>query len=306
MEKMISREAALALLRQYNQEPFHIQHALTVEAVMRWFANDLGYGKEADFWAMCGLLHDIDFEKWPEQHCVKAPELLRPAGVGEEMIHAICSHGHKICTDVVPEKEMEKVLFACDELTGLIGAAALMRPSKSTTDMELSSVKKKFKDKKFAAGCSREVIKDGAELLGWELDELLTRTLDAMKSLPEELRTVMKPCTKYTDNTGNSMEAAAVTATQEWLFLLSEWEYYGARTMANEGEQSFQQQYAYYAAGGSPAKMRHNRTTATARDWCRSPAAGWAGFCHVNKDGTAYYEAPNADLGIAPAFVLGA
>ena len=128
MEKMISREAALALLRQYNQEPFHIQHALTVEAVMRWFANDLGYGEEADFWAMCGLLHDIDFEKWPEQHCVKAPELLRPAGVGEEMIHAICSHGHKICTDVAPEKEMEKVLFACDELTGLIGAAALMRP----------------------------------------------------------------------------------------------------------------------------------------------------------------------------------
>ena len=124
--------------------------------------------------------------------------------------------------------------------------------------------------------------------------------------LPEELRAVMKPCTKYTDNTGNSMEAAAVTATQEWLFLLSEWEYYGARTMANEGEQSFQQQYAYYASGGSPAKMRHNRTTATARDWCRSPAAGWAGFCHVNKDGTAYYEAPNADLGIAPAFVLGA
>ena len=175
MEKMISREAALALLRQYNQEPFHIRHALTVEAVMRWFANDLGYGKEADFWAMCGLLHDIDFEKWPEQHCVKAPELLRPAGVGEEMIHAICSHGHKICTDVVPEKEMEKVLFACDELTGLIGAAALMRPSKSTTDMELSSVKKKFKDKKFAAGCSREVIKDGAELLGWPRYKIRTK-----------------------------------------------------------------------------------------------------------------------------------
>ena len=181
MEKMISREAALALLRQYNQEPFHIQHALTVEAVMRWFANDLGYGEEADFLAMCGLLHDIDFEKWPEQHCVKAPELLRPAGVGEEMIHAICSHGHKICTDVAPEKEMEKVLFACDELTGLIGAAALMRPSKSTTDMELSSVKKKFKDKKFAAGCSREVIKDGAELLGWELDTLIQKTLTAMQ-----------------------------------------------------------------------------------------------------------------------------
>lgn len=163
MEKTITRDEALALLRQYNKEPFHLQHALTVEAVMRWFANDLGYGEEADFWAMCGLLHDIDFEMWPEQHCLKAPELLRPAGVGEQMIHAICSHGHKICTDVSPEKEMEKVLFACDELTGLIGAAALMRPSKSTADMELSSVKKKFKDKKFAAGCSREVIRDGAD-----------------------------------------------------------------------------------------------------------------------------------------------
>ena len=182
MEKMISRKAALALLRQYNQEPFHIRHALTVEAVMCWFANDLGYGKEADFWAMCGLLHDIDFEKWPEQHCIKAPELLRPAGVGEEMIHAICSHGHKICTDVAPEKEMEKVLFACDELTGLIGAAALMRPSKSTTDMELSSVKKKFKDKKFAAGCSRDVIRRGAEMLDMELSELIGKTIDAMRA----------------------------------------------------------------------------------------------------------------------------
>lgn len=187
MEKMISREAALALLRQYNQEPFHIRHALTVEAVMRWFANDLGYGKEADFWAMCGLLHDIDFEKWPEQHCVKAPELLRPAGVGEEMIHAICSHGHKICTDVVPEKEMEKVLFACDELTGLIGAAALMRPSKSTTDMALSSVKKKFKDKKFAAGCSRDVITQGAERLGWTLEGLMEKTILAMRSCEDSV-----------------------------------------------------------------------------------------------------------------------
>ena len=145
------------------------------------------------------------------------------------------------------------------------------------------------------------------EILGSDsADVLAPKEGTLLALLPEELRAVMKPCTKYTDNTGNSMEAAAVTATQEWLFLLSEWEYYGARTMANEGEQSFQQQYAYYAAGGSPAKMRHNRTTATARDWCRSPAAGWAGFCHVNKDGTAYYEAPNADLGIAPAFVLGA
>ena len=192
MEKMISREAALVLLRQYNKEPFHLQHALTVEAVMRWFANDLGYGVDADFWAMCGLLHDIDFEMYPEQHCLKAPELLRPAGVGEAMIHAICSHGHKICTDVAPEHEMEKVLFACDELTGLIGAAALMRPSKSCTDMELSSVKKKFKDKKFAAGCSREVIERGAEQLGWELDELLAKTLQAMAAAEDEIQDEME------------------------------------------------------------------------------------------------------------------
>lgn len=185
----------MVLLRQYNKEPFHLQHALTVEAVMRWFANDLGYGVDADFWAMCGLLHDIDFEMYPEQHCLKAPELLRPAGVGEAMIHAICSHGHKICTDVAPEHEMEKVLFACDELTGLIGAAALMRPSKSCTDMELSSVKKKFKDKKFAAGCSREVIKDGAALLGWELDTLIQKTLTAMQQSEAEVRKELEELT---------------------------------------------------------------------------------------------------------------
>lgn len=195
MEKIISREAALALLRQYNKEPFHLQHALTVEAVMRWFANDLGYGVDADFWAMCGLLHDIDFEMYPEQHCLKAPELLRPAGVGEAMIHVICSHGHKICTDVAPEHEMEKVLFACDELTGLIGAAALMRPSKSCTDMELSSVKKKFKDKKFAAGCSREVIKNGAALLGWELDTLIQKTLTAMQQSEAKVRKELEELT---------------------------------------------------------------------------------------------------------------
>ena len=185
MEKTIIRDEALALLRQYNKEPFHLQHALTVEAVMRWFANDLGYGEEADFWAMCGLLHDIDFEMWPEEHCKKAPELLREAGVGEDMIHAIVSHGYGLCVDVEPEKEMEKVLFACDELTGLIGAAALMRPSKSVQDMELKSLKKKFKDKHFAAGCDREVIKKGAEMLGWELDELLNETLEAMKTCEE-------------------------------------------------------------------------------------------------------------------------
>ena len=192
MEKTITRDEALALLRQYNKEPFHLQHALTVEAVMRWFANDLGYGEEADFWALCGLLHDIDFEMWPEQHCLKAPELLRPAGVGEQMIHAICSHGHKICTDVSPEKEMEKVLFACDELTGLIGAAALMRPSKSTVDMELSSVKKKFKDKKFAAGCSRDVIRRGADQLGWELDKLMEQTILAMRSCEDRVNKEME------------------------------------------------------------------------------------------------------------------
>ena len=184
----LTREQALALLREYNRESFHIQHALTVEGVMRWFANDLGYGADADFWAMVGLLHDIDFENWPQEHCAKAPELLRPAGVGEEMIHAICSHGYGICSDVEPEHPMEKVLFAADELTGLIGAAALMRPSKSVMDMEVSSIKKKFKDKKFAAGCSRDVIQQGAERLGWELPVLFEKTLAAMQSCEEAIR----------------------------------------------------------------------------------------------------------------------
>ena len=164
------------LLREYNKDHFHLQHALTVEAVMRWFANDLGYGAEADYWGMIGLLHDIDFELYPEQHCVKCVELLQKGGVPEDMIHAIVSHGYGICADVAPEREMEKVLFACDELTGLIWAAALMRPSKSTKDMELKSLKKKYKDKKFAAGCSRDVIARGAEQLGWELDTLLSKT----------------------------------------------------------------------------------------------------------------------------------
>ena len=176
-----SPEEAWALLCEYNQGEFHRKHGRVVGDVLRWYADELGYGEEADFWAMCGLLHDIDFENWPQEHYKKTPELLRPAGVGEAMIHAICSHGHKICTEVAPEHQMEKVLFACDELTGLIGAAALMRPSRSCTDMELSSVKKKFKDKKFAAGCSRDVIRDGAALLGWELDDLLQKTLTAMQ-----------------------------------------------------------------------------------------------------------------------------
>ena len=185
MRECISREAALAALRKYNKEPFHLQHAFTVEGVMRWYAQQLGHGDEADFWATVGLLHDIDFEQWPEQHCVKAPELLQEAGCGEDLIHAVCSHGYGICCDVEPTEEMEKVLFAADELTGLIGAAALMRPSKSVQDMELKSIKKKFKDRKFAAGCSRDVIITGAERLGWELAELLEKTLEAMRSCEE-------------------------------------------------------------------------------------------------------------------------
>ncbi|MDO5323753.1 MAG: hydrolase [Clostridia bacterium] len=181
MTSSITREQAYDLLTKYNHEPFHIQHALTVEGAMRWYANELGHSDEADFWAIVGLLHDVDFELYPEQHCVKAPELLREGGVSEEMIHAIVSHGYGLCVDVKPELEMEKVLFAADELTGLIGAAARMRPSKSVSDMELSSLKKKFKDKKFAAGCSRDVIRQGAEMLGWELDVLLERTIQAMR-----------------------------------------------------------------------------------------------------------------------------
>lgn len=191
MENKLSRDEALALLRKYNSEPFHIKHALTVEGVMRYFANELGYGGDADFWANVGLLHDIDFELYPDQHCQKAPELLRDGGAGEDMIHAICSHGYGICCDVKPEHEMEKVLFAADELTGIIDAAARMRPSKSVMDMELSSLKKKFKDKKFAAGCSRDVIKTGAEYLGWELDTLLEKTIAAVRSCEKEIEREM-------------------------------------------------------------------------------------------------------------------
>ena len=187
MKQTISREAALNALREYNKEPFHIQHALTVEGVMRWYANDLGYGEDADFWATVGLLHDIDYGMWPDEHCLKAPELLEKAGCNDEFIHAVCSHGYGICCDVEPVHEMEKVLFAADELTGLIGAAARMRPSKSCKDMELSSLKKKFKDKKFAAGCSRDVITTGAERLGWTLDQLLDKTLEAMRSCEDSV-----------------------------------------------------------------------------------------------------------------------
>lgn len=177
----MTREQAWDLLTQYNQEEFHLRHAVTVEHVMRWFARELGYGDEAEHWSVVGLLHDLDFERWPEEHCIKSQELMRQAGLDEELIHATASHGWGLACDVKPEHEMEKVLFACDELTGLIGAAALMRPSKSCTDMELKSLKKKFKDKKFAAGCSRDVIAQGAALLGWDLDKLLDMTLRAMQ-----------------------------------------------------------------------------------------------------------------------------
>lgn len=185
MYNTINHSEALALLKKYNKESFHIHHGLTVEGVMRWFADERGY--DADYWGVVGLLHDIDFEMYPDEHCIKAPELLREAGVGEDIIHAVCSHGYGLTVDVKPEHEMEKILFAVDELTGLIGAAALMRPSKSAADMELKSLKKKFKDKKFAAGCSREVIKQGADMLGMELDELLDKTLSAMKACEADI-----------------------------------------------------------------------------------------------------------------------
>lgn len=190
----IAREDALALLKKYNKDPFHMQHALTVEAVMRWYAKELGYGDAEEYWGIVGLLHDIDFELYPEEHCLKAPELLREGGVGEDIIHAVVSHGYGITVgcgvtlDVAPEHEMEKVLFATDELTGLIGAAALMRPSKSTKDMELKSLKKKYKSKGFAAGCSREVIERGAGQLGWDLEKLLTMTFQAMAATEDTIQ----------------------------------------------------------------------------------------------------------------------
>mgnify|MGYP005900862281 FL=1 len=192
MKSALTRTQALELLCKYNKEPFHRLHGLTVEGTMRWYAKELGYGEDEEFWGQVGLLHDIDFELYPEQHCVKAPELLREAGVGEDMIHAIVSHGYGICVDVVPEHEMEKVLFAADELTGLIGAAAKMRPSRSVMDMEVSSLKKKFKDKKFAAGCSRDVIKQGAEQLGWTLEELMEKTILAMRSCENSVQVEME------------------------------------------------------------------------------------------------------------------
>lgn len=186
MNTKVTREEALELLKKYNQEPFHMIHGLTVEGVMKWYARELGYGDEAEFWGMAGLLHDVDFEKYPKEHCIKAPDLLKEIGAEDELVHAVCSHGYGIMVDVEPVHEMEKVLFAADELTGLIGAAARMRPSKSVMDMEVSSLKKKFKDKKFAAGCSRDIIRTGAERLGWDLDLLFERTILAMREFEKE------------------------------------------------------------------------------------------------------------------------
>ena len=185
MAQTMTRDAAWALLTEYNEEHFHLKHALTVEGVMRWYAAELGYGEEADFWGIVGLLHDLDFEQFPEQHCIKEQEILRERGADERLIHAVASHGWGLTVVVRPEHEMEKVLYAADELTGLIGAAALMRPSKSVADLELKSVKKKYKSANFAAGCSREVIERGAGLLGWELDDLISRTILAMRSCEE-------------------------------------------------------------------------------------------------------------------------
>jgi predicted hydrolase (HD superfamily) len=183
----ISREKAFEILKKYNKDSFHLQHAVTVEGVMKWFARELGYGDEEEYWGIVGLLHDVDFELYPEQHCIKAPELLSENGVSEDIIHAVCSHGYELTVDVKPEREMEKVLYAVDELTGLIWAAALMRPSKSTKDMELKSVKKKYKSSNFAAGCSREVIEKGATMLGWELNDLIQKTIEAMRDCEDSV-----------------------------------------------------------------------------------------------------------------------
>jgi predicted hydrolase (HD superfamily) len=191
MERTISRDQAWELLKKHNKDLFHLQHALTVEGIMRWYARELGYGEDEEFWGIVGLLHDIDFEEFPAEHCIKAPELLRKGGAGEEIIHAVCSHGYELTVDVKPEHEMEKVLYAADELTGLIWAAAIIRPSKSVQDMEVKSVKKKYKAANFAAGCSREVIEKGAAMLGWELDALIEKTIRAMRSCEAEINAFM-------------------------------------------------------------------------------------------------------------------
>lgn len=192
MNANITRDEALKLLQKYNKEPFHIYHGLTVEGVMKWFADELGYGDDKEFWGIVGLLHDVDFEEYPNEHCIKAPKLLKAAGVSDEVIHGVCSHGYNLTVDVKPEHQMEKVLYAADELTGLIGAAIRMRPSKSTSDFEVKSLKKKFKDKKFAAGCSRDVIKFGSELLGWDLDKLFEETILAMRSCENDVKSELE------------------------------------------------------------------------------------------------------------------
>lgn len=192
MREHISREDAFALLKKYNKDHFHIQHALTVEGVMKWYARELGYGEDEEYWGIVGLLHDIDFEQYPDLHCIKAPELLREGGVGEDVIHAVYSHGYGITVDIKPEHEMEKVLYATDELTGLVWAAALIRPSRSVQDMELKSLKKKYKTATFAAGCSREIIEKGAEMLGWDLSDLLQKTIYAMRACEAEVQEAME------------------------------------------------------------------------------------------------------------------
>ena len=192
MQTKLNHETALEILRKYNSESFHIRHGLTVEGCMKWFAEQLGYGEEKEFWGICGLLHDVDFERYPEEHCKKAVELLQGENAEPEVIHAVYSHGFGHCNDVEPQHEMEKVLFACDELTGLIWAAAKMRPSRSVSDMELKSLKKKFKDKRFAAGCSREIITEGAEKLGWTLEDLMERTILAMRSCETDVNEEMQ------------------------------------------------------------------------------------------------------------------
>ena len=192
LKSSLTREQAWELFRQYNKDPFHIQHALTVEGVMRWYAHELGHADDAEFWAVAGLLHDIDFEEFPAEHCVKARELLKNAGANEELTHAICCHGWGLTSvSEQPEHLMEKVLYAADELTGLVWAVAIIRPSKSVMDLELKSVKKKFKTLTFAAGCNRDVIEKGAASLGWELDQLIEKTILAMRSCEAEIQAAM-------------------------------------------------------------------------------------------------------------------
>ena len=188
----ISRSEAFELLKEYNKDSFHIRHALTVEGVMKYFAEKLGYGDEKEFWGIVGLLHDLDFENYPNEHCIKSQEIMKERGIDKKIIHATASHGYNLTVDVKPEHEMEKILYATDELTGLIGAVALMRPSKSVQDMELKSVKKKYKNEKFAAGCSRKVIEDGAEMLGWDLDKLIEETISAMRVDEENINNYME------------------------------------------------------------------------------------------------------------------